>query len=57
MPANPDLLKRTRKALMYGLGTIDIPVDEDVMKFFQRRLKYMFMDLKRDVDTYLAKVK
>jgi len=57
VPANPDLLKRTRKALMYGLGTIDIPVDEDVMKFFQRRLKYMFMDLKRDVDTYLAKVK
>ena len=57
MLANPDLLKRTQKALMYELGTINIPVDEDVVKFFQRKLKYMFMDLKRDVDAYLAKVK
>jgi len=45
------------KDIKVQIGQIDIPVDEDVMKFFQRRLKYMFMDLGRDVEKNLAKVK
>ena len=38
VPANPDLFNRIRKTLMYRFGTIDIPVDDDIRKFFQRRL-------------------
>jgi len=42
-----DLLKRTRKALMYGLDTIDIPIDEDVMKFFLMEIEVYFYGSKK----------
>jgi len=45
VPANPDLLKSTRKALIYRLGTIDIPLDEDVMKFLSKDVLRTFLKM------------